>query len=403
MLVRAARTGGSDLEVIGLVTVAHFFSHLYILALPPLFPVLTGELGYTATQLGIAVAIFNLITAALQAPMGLAVDRYGSALILAMGQAFSGLAFIVIGILPGYSALLLAMVIGGIGNAVYHPADYAILAGRVRSSRAGRAFSIHTFGGYLGFAVAPPVMIGLHSIAGWQAAVITVGVIGFAFAFVLFARRNHLQPPEVRGDNAGGAVSADKWKFLLSGPILLAFLFFVAIAMSQTGFTNFGILALNRLQELDLAQAALPITAYLVTSAAGVLMGGWVADRIRDHDRFVIISSIVAALLTLPLAFMQLPFPVLFVLLALIGVSSGIIAPSRDMIVRKLAPAGSTGTVFGFVTTGFNAGGLIAPPLLGIAIDMGHPAWVFITAAIFFLVIPVTLGFGHGRSKAPAG
>ncbi|MCB1833986.1 MAG: MFS transporter, partial [Geminicoccaceae bacterium] len=178
MLVRAARTGGSDLEVIGLVTVAHFFSHLYILALPPLFPVLTGELGYTATQLGIAVAIFNLITAALQAPMGLAVDRYGSALILAMGQAFSGLAFIVIGILPGYSALLLAMVIGGIGNAVYHPADYAILAGRVRSSRAGRAFSIHTFGGYLGFAVAPPVMIGLHSIAGWQTAVITVGVIG---------------------------------------------------------------------------------------------------------------------------------------------------------------------------------------------------------------------------------
>ncbi|MEZ5826219.1 MAG: MFS transporter [Geminicoccaceae bacterium] len=183
----------------------------------------------------------------------------------------------------------------------------------------------------------------------------------------------------------------------------MAFLFFVAIAMAHAGFANFGILGLERLQSLDLAEAALPVTAYLVTSAAGVLMGGWVADRIRQHDRFVMFAALAAAVLTLPLALVELSATTLFILMAAIGVASGIIAPSRDMIVRKLAPEGRTGTVFGFVTTGFNAGGLIAPPLLGMAIDMGQPAWVFLTSVIFFLAIPVTLGFGSMARGRRAG
>ncbi|MCB1969482.1 MAG: MFS transporter [Geminicoccaceae bacterium] len=393
MMAASAGTAKSQVEVIGLVTTAHFFSHLYILALPPLFPVLTADAGYSATQLGVAIAVFNLLTALLQAPMGFAVDRFGSAVILAAGQALSGIAFILIGIIPGYAALLAAMVIAGIGNAVYHPADYAILAGRIDNRRAGRAFSIHTFGGYLGFAIAPPVMVGLHGMVGWQTAVLTIGIIGLLFAFVLIARQGMLEPPhQDPREPRASASDGDRWRLLFSPPILMAFLFFVAIAMSHTGFTNFGVLALERLQGLDLAHAAIPVTIYLAASAVGVLMGGWVADRISDHDRFVMVTALVAAILTLPLAFFALPFAISAILFLFIGIASGIIAPSRDMIVRKLAPEGRAGVVFGFVTTGFNAGGLIAPPLLGLAIDMDRPELVFLTSAVFFAAIIATLG-----------
>ncbi|MCB2054936.1 MAG: MFS transporter [Geminicoccaceae bacterium] len=398
-----------DVQVIGLITVAHFFSHLYILALPPLFPVLAADLGLSATQLGLAVASMNVTTAVLQAPTGGIVDRYGSARILAAGQALFALSFVLIAAAPGLVMLFVAMLLAGIGNSVYHPADYAVLAGRIEERRAGRAFAVHTFGGYAGFAAAPPLMVGLHALAGWRTALFAIGIAGLLYAAFLYARRGDLEPPARPAVERPAAV--DKWALVRSPPILLGFLFFAAIAMAQTGISSFGVLALERLGA-DLAGATAMVTAFLVTSALGVLAGGWVADRIRAHDRFVMAASLACAAFTLAAGLVAawtlagldptLTTLILMLLLSAAGLASGVIAPSRDMIVRKLAPEGQTGTVFGFVTTGFNLGGLVAPPLFGLAIDYGAPTAVFYLSAFFSLSVIVTLGVrARGTVQTP--
>ncbi|MFB3087663.1 MAG: MFS transporter, partial [Acidiferrobacterales bacterium] len=142
-------------KVIGLVSTGHFFSHFYMLLLPPLFPMLRDVYGVGFTELGLVIAAFSLTTGLTQVPVGFLVDRYGARGILIGGLMLESLAIGLVGLFPFYGALLALMVLAGLANAVYHPADYAILTASVHRARMGRAFSIHTFAGYLGAAVAP--------------------------------------------------------------------------------------------------------------------------------------------------------------------------------------------------------------------------------------------------------
>ena len=82
--------------------------------------------------------------------MGYAVDRFGARRVLVAGLMLGGVAYVSIGLFPVYPWILCAMVLLGIANAVFHPADYAILGAVIEPSRLGKAFSIHTFAGYPG-------------------------------------------------------------------------------------------------------------------------------------------------------------------------------------------------------------------------------------------------------------
>ena len=164
----AALPARHDLKVMSLIGIGHFFSHFYILLLPPLFPLLKDAFGVDYVQLGFAIAVLNGVTALTQAPVGFLVDRFGARGILITGLALFSLAIGLVGVWPSYPVLLLLMVVAGLGNSVFHPADYAILSAAVDTRRKGRAFSIHTFGGYAGFAVAPPVIVSLAAVFGWR-------------------------------------------------------------------------------------------------------------------------------------------------------------------------------------------------------------------------------------------
>ena len=103
----------------------------------------------------------------------------------------------------------------------------------------------------------------------------------------------------------------------------------------------------------------------------------------------------VVALMALAVGLIGLDAALLIAVMALGGLCSGLIMPSRDMIVRSLAPPGSFGKVFGFVTTGFNLGGIVSPLLFGWLMDQGHPRAIFLLAASFSLLsIPTVLSFG---------
>ncbi len=399
----AVRGGRHDLPVIGLITLGHFFAHFYIIALPPLFPVLAEALGVGYTELGVALAVLNLLTAVTQAPIGVLVDRYGPAAILVAGQIAFAAAIAGIGLFPDYLALLLFSALAGLGNAVYHPADYAILNARVSERRMGRAFSFHTFGGYAGFAAAPPVLVALDALWGWRAALVIAGIAGLLVAALMVAARRHLHvDPHPRARRPGG-LRADLGLFA-SRPVLLAFLFITFYATSHLGFNNFTTAFLERRYGFDLATANAPLTAFLVMGALGVLAGGLVADRVRRHDLVVAGCLLWAAGAAVVAAEVALGVGTLVAVFATAGFATGVVAPSRDMLVRRITPPGAMGRVFGFVTTGFNVAGLVGPPVYGLVLDLGLPRLVmWIAAALALATLPTVLSArAAGTAARPA-
>ena len=207
-----------DAKVMSLIGTGHFVSHFYILLLPPLFPLLKSEFGVGFVGLGFALAVLNAVTALTQAPVGFLVDRFGARLILIAGLALFSLAIGLIGLWPSYSVLVLLMVVAGLGNSVFHPADYAILSAAIDSRRMGRAFAIHTFGGYAGFALAPPVIVGLTAAFGWRLALLLCGLAGLIVAALMLANSAVLRAGDAgaagrqaaRPGPAGGCCSAGR-------------------------------------------------------------------------------------------------------------------------------------------------------------------------------------------------
>lgn len=398
-IARSRRTA----RVIGLVSTAHFFSHFYMLLLPPLFPMLRDVYGVGFTELGFAITVYSLTTGLTQAPVGFLVDRVGARVILISGLVLESVAFILIGVFPSYGALIVLMVLAGLGNAVFHPANYSILNASVDQHRMGRAFSIHTFAGMLGNAVAPVTMIFLISFTDWRNALILCGLTGIIVAVAVLLNSAVLGedsastgPEEAAGKPfAGSAI-----KLLFSVPILSGLLFFVGISVTSHGISTFSVSTLTLMYGEPLTTVGFVLTVYLFATPAGVLLGGWVADRVRRHDLVAVGCFVVMALSIFAVAALPMGLAGIAVLFAIAGLFSGVVSPSRDMMIRSVTPKGEMGKVFGFVSTGFNIGGMIAPLIFGYILDHAAPASVFWVVGLAALATVVTvLCTGERRRK----
>ncbi len=374
-----------DARVIGLVSGAHFVSHLYGLLLPPVFALIHSDSGLSYQELAAVVASYNLVSALLQTPTGFLVDRLGAGRLLIAGLVLGSIAIAVAALVPSYWALVVCFGFAGLANTVYHPADYTILSHAVAQKRIGQAFSIHTFSGLLGFAAAPPLMLICARFWGWHGALLVAAAIGLAVALVLLVQRHALTvtpaAPAQRQHRPAGA----GWRLLMTPAILKNLAFFTMLALAGGGISNFSIVALAALYDTPLWVANTGLSAYLLLSALGVLLGGVIADRTHHHTRVAAIGFALSASVVLVIGMVALGSAPLIALMALAGLLSGIIQPSRDMIVRAVTPAGSFGKVFGFVTTGFNLGGVVGPIFFGWLMDRGEPR------AIFLVVVGITL------------
>ena len=105
----------------------------------------------------------------------------------------------------------------------------------------------------------------------------------------------------------------------------------------------------------------------------------------------------INAVIVLAIAALDLPPPLLTAAMAVAGFLGGVIAPSRDMLVRDAAPPGAAGRAFGIVSTGFNLGGIVSPLLFGWIMDQSAPHWVF-GASVVFMVLTVLLALVTDRS-----
>ncbi len=391
-------------KVIGLVGTGHFFSHFYWLVLPPLFPLLHVEFGVSYAALGFLISAMSIASGVVQLPIGFLVDRVGPAVILAGGLALLAASFLLIGLAPSYWTVLALMVFAGMGNAVFHPADSSILANTVPHERLGRAFGFHTFSGHLGWAVAPALMAAFAVSIGWRAGLVIVGAAGLVVALVIAANKALLHGDDASPDAARPALRAEPGarggiRLLMTPPILICFLFFVLLSTALSGLGTFLVAALIDLHGITLGSANMALTALYVGSAAGILIGGVIADRTRRHGLVAAAGFSIAAALIVVVGEAALPVAGLIALISVAGFASGLVAPSRDLIVRAATPEGQTGKVFAFVSVGLDVGAVITPPVFGWIIDSGEARWLFwLIAAVLLLAVLTALATRRGQA-----
>ena len=389
-------TGRQDAKVLGLISTGHFMSHFYFLTLPPLFPFLKDAFDVSYTELGVMMALMAGATAVSQVPVGFLVDRLGARSVLTIGLIVIALGFGLVGLAPSFGAVLVLVTLASVGNSVFHPADYAILNSSITPARMGRAFSVHTFAGHLGSAAAPATMILLAATMGWRAALIATGIFGLLVVAALATQWNSLHddavpPKKAKDETTPADTRTSSLKLLFSKPILLFFLFFGTLSFTSTGIQAFSVSALVTLHDMPVATASAALTAFLLCSAGGILLGGEISDRTRRHELIAAVAFIVTAVLCVVIAWVNLPFLALVAAMVAMGLGQGIVRPVRDMLLRAAAPSGSVGRVFGFVSAGIAVGSAIAPIPFGWLIDTGRPEWVFYLIAIFMVIALFTI------------
>jgi len=400
------RTG--EAHAILLVSLAHFTNHFQNLVLPPLFPLLKDRLGIGFVELGFALTVANILSVAAQLPVGFLVDRIGARRMLVAGLVFSALAFIGFGLAPTYPHLLIAMAFVGLSNSVFHPSDYAILSAIVPASRVGRAFSIHTFAGFLGNAIAPVTLLAVAAAFGLNTALIAAGAIGLFVTVPILTGRSVDTP--ARQVLSGAHEPRQGMASILTPTIIGLTGFFALLSLSGSGISNFSVVALGSAFGTPFSVANVALTVYLSAQAIGVLLGGFVADMTRRHAEVASVGYAVNACIVLCIGTLGLGPALLFAAMAGAGLLGGLIMPSRDMLVRAAAPPGAMGRTFGIVTSGFNIGGMVGPLMFGFIMDHGMPRWVFGASVIVMLITAAVALIGERRawrrrriaSEAPA-
>ena len=378
-----------DIRIISVVGAAHFTSHFYQVALPPLFPLMRETLGVSYTELGLVMTVLFGVSGFAQVAAGFAVDRFGPQRVLPVGVALLAGAICLMGLAPSYWYFLPLAVIAGLGNSVYHPADYSVLSARISPHLIARGYSIHTVTGSMGWAVPPVTMVFLAQQFGWRPALVMVGAAGLVAAALLALDRKDIALPTVARNPAGDGSLLPDVSALMSMPIFMAFVFFTLISMALGGIQTFMPTLLPQVQGVSLAAASAFTTAYFVVNALGSFIGGWIADRKTSFDLTIGLGLGLAAVAILIVGFVSMPYIPLLIFGCIAGFGAGVILPSRDMLVRGAAPPNATGKVFGLVYSGLDLGSLLVPVFIGPMIDHGllRLPFAFIAVSLLLTIV----------------
>ncbi|AUL42925.1 MFS transporter [Bordetella parapertussis] len=375
-----------DWQIILLIGVAHSSSHFFQLVLPSLYVSLGTEFGLDFARLGLLVSVFYVVSGLGQASSGFVVDRIGARPVLWFGLACFVLSAVLIGAVSGYAMLMLAAAIGGIGNSVFHPADYSIINHRVSPPRLGHAFSLHGLTGNLGWALTPVFITTITLLASWRVAAFSAAALVAVVLLMTVIGRDLLggaAPAEAGGKSAARPAAQESvWQTLaalLARPALWgAFLFFACTSIALSSVQNYTIPLLGQLYDLSKVAASSALSGYMVASALGMAAGGFLVSANPRTELTVTAALIMAGLTLVVLAMGWVPAGWAALVVGLAGFCSGVAAPSRDMLIRRVTPKGATGSVYGLVYSGMDVGSALGPLGFGLLLDAGmaHGPWV---------------------------
>ena len=380
-----------DAGVIGLVGTAHLISHFSQLLLAPLFPWLKDEFAVSYTELGLLMTIFFVVSCAVQTLSGFAVDKLGPRPILYLGLSVLGVAAFGYSISTSYWMLAAFAVVAGAGNGVFHPVNYTLLNRKISAPRLGHAYSVHGITGSLGWALAPALLVPIALAFSWRAALAWAAVLVFVVLAVLVLKRDQLQLPAAdQPKPAGASAASGNFDFLRIPSVWMCFAFFFFYAIILSIVQAFAPEAARQLHGMPLQLVATCVTVYMLCSAGGMVLGGFLAADASRCERVVAIGLGFSAAVAVMLALFDLPGALVPVLFGLMGFATGAGAPSRDLIVKRATPPHASGRVYGVVYSGLDIGQAIAPLIFGSLMDQQQYRGVFFGLALVQGVLILT-------------
>ena len=376
----------ADAKLIGLVGLAHAVSHFSQLVLAPLFPWLKDAFNVSYTELGAVLTVFFVVSCLVQAASGFIVDKLGPRPVLFVGLGALALAAFGYAMATSYWMLLAFAVLGGIGNGVFHPVDYTLFNRKVAPTRLGHAYSVHGITGSLGWALAPAFVVPIAMAYSWRVALASAGVLAVVVLLVLWVYRSVLSldvrtVQKATGQGEPAPVGGD-FDFLRIPAVWMCFAFFFFYAAVISVVQTFAPVAAGHLHDVPVALVAVCLTVYMVASAAGMVLGGFLASDPTRCERIVGTGFGVAAALALVLAFADFPGVWVPVIFGAMGFASGIAGPSRDLLVKRSTPPNATGRVYGVVYAGLDIGQALAPLVFGRLMDNGQYMSVIVGLAV---------------------
>jgi FSR family fosmidomycin resistance protein-like MFS transporter len=376
-----------DVRTMSLVGLAHGLSHFFHLLLPPLFPVFISEFGFNYAQLGFLVSLFFIISGVGQALSGFLVDRVGARPVLFaalgcfMASALAG------SLAQGYTGLMLSAALAGLGNAPFHPVDFTILNKRISSARLGHAFSVHGITGSLGWAAAPAFLLGVMALTGgsWRLALGSAAGLVLVVGITLLSQRDALDDrvaSEVVARPATASGRSEHVLAFLKLPVVwLCFSFFFWSTSALSAIQSFASPALLALMGVGVPGLGVLLSGYMLCSAGGMVVGGFMAARAERLEKIIGMCLLAAAGLMAWVGTGGVPAWMVVAVVIVSGFGVGLAGPSRDMLIKRAAPPGATGRVYGLVYSGLDIGFALAAPIFGALMDRGLPQGVFFGAA----------------------
>ncbi|SCK59088.1 Predicted arabinose efflux permease, MFS family [Variovorax sp. HW608] len=378
-----APTLGADAKLIGLVGLAHAVSHFSQLILPPLFPWLKDAFNVSYTELGAVLTVFFVVSCMVQAASGFIVDKLGPRPVLFVGLSMLGLAGFGYAAAQSYWMLLLCAVAAGVGNGVFHPVDYTLFNRKVAPTRLGHAYSVHGITGSLGWALAPAFVVPLAMAFSWRVALAGAGAVAVVVLLILWVNRSVLSLDAAAVHKATGTAAAGgEFAFLRIPAVWMCFGFFFFYAMALSAVQTFAPAAAGRLHAVPVALIAICLTVYMVASATGMVVGGFLASDPARCERIVGAGIGAAAGIALILALADFAPVLVPVLFGAMGFAAGIAGPSRDLLVKRSTPANASGRVYGVVYAGLDIGQAVAPLIFGRLMDHGQYTSVLVGLAV---------------------
>ncbi len=397
-----------DARTIGLIGLAHGTSHFFHMLLPPLFPWFISDFGLNYSELGALVSVFFIVSGVGQALAGFVVDRVGARPVLYLALLCFALAALATALAQGWGGLALAAALAGLGNAPFHPVDFTILNKRVSPARLGHGFSVHGISGNLGWAAAPVFLAGITSATGaWRVAALAAAVLAAAVLALLLWQRDAIDDRQGawahHSPGGAGVPQEHPMAFLRLPSVWLCFAFFFWSTCALSAIQSFASPALQKMYGLPLSATAMVVTGYMLCGAAGMVVGGFMVGRVQRLEKIIGACLLGAALLLVLVGSGVLPGMAALALASLAGLGTGLAGPSRDMLIKRAAPPGATGRVYGMVYSGLDIGFALAAPVFGALLDRGVTGGIFHgSAAALVLGVLSALWVGAGVRQAGA-
>jgi MFS family permease len=381
----------TDATTISMVGLAHGTSHFFHLLLTPLFPLFIRDFGLSYSELGLLVSVFFIISGVGQAMAGFVVDRFGARPVLMFAMCSFATAGLASALATGYAGLMLAAALAGLGNAPFHPTDFTILNKRVSAPRLGNAFSVHGITGNLGWAAAPVFLTGITAWSGsWRVAEAAAGAWALVVLGVLWWHREAINDRAENGTTARAAAQATvvdehPMAFLRLPSVWLCFSFFFWTTCALSAIQGFASPALHELYGLKLEWTSFIVTGFMLCGATGMVLGGFLVGRTERLEKLIAVCLLGSAAALALVGLGVLPGVLGLVVASAAGFGTGLAGPSRDMLIKRAAPPGATGRVYGTVYSGLDIGFALAAPLFGALMDRHQPGAIFHGSALALL------------------